>query len=157
MDTAMEQRWDISDVVEYALALSDRTEFGCPAIRSDPLDLNMYFFDLIVNQRLEGVPNSLREAFNRMELWDSRGIVPISDELQDALRSHSFSGMFYLTFEGVYCMKPAMAVSLIADEKYLSLDIEAKAWLQKVARDLSPGSAFWENFSPDLTPPYQRR
>jgi hypothetical protein len=157
MDTHTEKTWTISDIVEYALALADRTEFGCPAIRSDPLELNMYFFDLIVNQRLLGVPKHLRDALEAMELWSNRGAVPLSGELQDALHSHSYSGTFYLTFEGVYCMKPRMAAYLLAEERYRSLSDEDKAFLQKIADDLSYGSPFWKEFCPDLTHPCQRR
>lgn len=151
------KHWNISDIIEYALSLSNRTEYGCPAIRSNVKELNMYFFDLVVNQQLKAVPPCLREAFEGMGLWGNRGLVPTSEELQDALRSHSFSGMFYLTFEGTYCMKPSIAEHLLAAEQYQALDEAGKDFLQKVADDLSCNSPFWDDFCPDLTPPYQRR
>ena len=157
-----EQRkhWDIDDILDYALALSDRTEFGCPAITSKKTDICMYFFELVINKELEGVPASLLEAFEESLVWDCRGPIPLSNKIWDALSLSTYTGMFYLNSyfnTGAYCMKPSMAEHLLAKEKYQTLDDEGKSFLQKVADELSVGSGFWDDFCPDLTPPYQRR
>ncbi len=151
------KHWDIGDIIDYALALADRKEFGCPAITSKKSEICMYFFDLVINQKLGGVPESLSEAFAESLIWDCRGPVPLSDVILDNLTLSGFTGMYYFTSEQAYCMKPSMAEHLLADPKYVSLDDAGKAFLQKVATDLSYNSPFWESFSPDLTPPYMRK
>lgn len=132
--------YQLDDVIELIIIHSDHlNEMGEPSITSFKARLGHYFWELVEENQLAGVPERFTEALSELQHnWDRRGPEPLNNVLIDALWLEGYVGIIWTPSPSFtsYNLNPKFRTELEASEKFTGLTDEEREWLRRVGHDL---------------------